>query len=458
MITSSLTDGWSLRFLNEYSDQRYVDFSPNATFEMACLFLKIRSFLYLLNLNPRFMKKIFSTILLFGILLAGFAQTEINPKIKTDKDKQFVTAEVDRRAATYKSVARNIWGFAELGFQESKSSEQLINLLKSEGFTVETGVSGMPTAFVASYGSGGPVIGILAEFDALPGLSQDSVPFKKPLMDGRPGHACGHNLFGAASSAAAITLKDWITKNKKAGTIRVFGTPAEEGGGAKVYMVRDGLFKDVDAVLHWHPSNHNDASPESCMAIKQTLFRFYGRAAHAAAAPEKGRSALDGIESMNYMVNMMREHIPSDARIHYVITKGGLAANIVPDFAEVEYMVRHPDARALAELEWVMTQPLTGGAQPRTEAMFVLAGVAPPSRVIQCEALAAMSILRHSDVVGIVPRPLLGHPETRGIVAVEDTPLRPCDIELLLLTQPDAPLTAAAEYFAHCLMTHSQPV
>ena len=335
------------------------------------------------------MKKIFSTILLFGILLAGFAQTEINPKIKTDKDKQFVTAEVDRKAATYKSVARNIWGFAELGFQESKSSEQLINLLKSEGFTVETSVSGMPTAFVASYGSGGPVIGILAEFDALPGLSQDSVPFKKPLLDGRPGHACGHNLFGAASSAAAITLKEWLAKNKKAGTIRVFGTPAEEGGAAKVYMVRDGLFKDVDAVLHWHPSNHNDASPESCMAIKQTLFRFYGRAAHAAAAPEKGRSALDGIESMNYMVNMMREHMPSDARIHYVITKGGLAANIVPDFAEVEYMVRHPDARAVAEL-WDRIVKCAEGAATGTETAMKYEVVSGTYNLMPNETLAKL--------------------------------------------------------------------
>jgi aminobenzoyl-glutamate utilization protein B len=161
-------------------------------------------------------------------------------------------------------------------------------------------------------------------------------------------------------------LKDWLTKNKKSGTIKLFGTPAEEGGGAKVYMVRDGLFKDVDAVLHWHPSNKNDASPESCMAIKQTLFRFYGRSAHAAAAPEKGRSALDAIEAMNYMTNMMREHMPSDARIHYVITKGGMAANVVPDFAEVEYMVRHPDARVLAEL-WDRIVKCAEGAATGTE-------------------------------------------------------------------------------------------
>jgi aminobenzoyl-glutamate utilization protein B len=145
-------------------------------------------------------------------------------------------------------------------------------------------------------------------------------------------------------------LKEWLAKNKKAGTIKVFGTPAEEGGGAKVYMVRDGLFDDVSTVLHWHPSSANDASPESCLAIKQTMFRFYGKSAHAAAAPHAGRSALDGLEAMNYMVNLMREHVPQESRIHYVINKGGLAANVVPDFAEAEYMVRHPDARVVEEI------------------------------------------------------------------------------------------------------------
>src|SRR6185436_19564931 len=159
-----------------------------------------------------------------------------------------------------------------------------------------------------------------------------------------------HNLFGTASSAAAIALKEWLVKNKKPGTIKLYVTPAEEGGGAKVYMVRDGLFKGIDVVLHWHPSSTNDASPESCLAIKQTHFRFYGKSSHAAAAPEAGRSELDGVESMNAMVNMLREHVPSDARIHYVILQGGKAANVVPDFAEVEYMVRHPDARVVDQL------------------------------------------------------------------------------------------------------------
>ena len=289
-----------------------------------------------------------------------------NLKVTGEKDKQVVLQELGKKYPAYAAIAKEIWGNAELGFQETKSSTLLQETLRKEGFQVATGVAEMPTAFVATYGSGKPVIGILAEFDALPGLSQDSVPFKKALVEGKAGHACGHNLFGTASSAAAIELKTWLAKNKKSGTIKLFGTPAEEGGGAKVYMVRDGLFSDVDAVLHWHPSNANNASPESCMAIKQTLFRFYGKAAHAAAAPEKGRSALDAVEAMNYMTNLMREHVPSDARIHYVITKGGLAANVVPEFAEVEYMVRHPNAAVVAEI-WDRIVKCAEGAANGTE-------------------------------------------------------------------------------------------
>lgn len=309
------------------------------------------------------MKHLTTTAVALAISLVCTAQTEINLKVKSEKDKQFLTSEIDRNSESYKQIAKDIWSYAELGFAEDKSSKALVELLTAQGFKVDVGVSGMPTAFVATYGSGEPVIGILAEFDALPGLSQAAVPSKQPTVEGGAGHACGHNLFGAASSAAAIALKDWLIKSKKPGTIKVFGTPAEEGGGAKVYMVRDGLFKDVSTVLHWHPSSANDASPESCLAIKQTMFRFYGKSAHAAAAPQAGRSALDGLEAMNFMVNLMREHIPQETRIHYVINKGGLAANVVPDFAEAEYMVRHPDARVLEEIWNRIVEAAKGAAQ-----------------------------------------------------------------------------------------------
>jgi aminobenzoyl-glutamate utilization protein B len=295
--------------------------------------------------------------------LVVFAQTEFNPKSKSDRDKEFVITELNKKFPVYKKVASDIWSYAELGFLETKSMNRLVGVLQSEGFTITTGVSEMPTAFLATYGSGGPVIGILAEFDALPGLSQDSIPQRQIITEGGPGHACGHHLFGTASAAAAVTLKDWLIKNKKQGTIKLFGTPAEEGGSAKVYMVRDGLFNDVDVVLHWHPSSDNDASPESCLAIKQTMFRFYGKSAHAAAAPQAGRSALDGLEAMNYMVNLMREHVPQEARIHYIISKGGLAANVVPDFAEAEYMVRHPDARVVEQIWNRIVEAAEGAAK-----------------------------------------------------------------------------------------------
>jgi len=332
------------------------------------------------------------------------AQTEINPKIKQDKDKQFVTAEIDKKSNSYKQVAKDIWGYAELGYLESKSSAKLQEVLKSEGFKIETGVSGMPTAFVATYGSGGPVIGILAEYDALPGLSQDSIPTKKPLIESGGGHGCGHNLFGTASVASAVALKEWLIKNKKAGTVKLFGTPAEEGGGAKVYMVRDGLFDDVSVVLNWHPSNSNDASPESCLAIKQTMFRFYGKSAHAAAAPDAGRSALDGLEAMNYMVNLMREHVPQESRIHYVINKGGLAANVVPDFAEAEYMVRHPDARVVEEI-WDRIVKAAEGAASGTGTTMKYEVISGSYNLVPNETLSRLMYNNLKTVGGITYTP-----------------------------------------------------
>jgi aminobenzoyl-glutamate utilization protein B len=219
--------------------------------------------------------------------------------------------------------------------------------LKGAGFEIRSGVAGIPTAFVASWGQGRPVVALIAEYDALPGLSQDAVPERKPLVEGAPGHGCGHHLLGTASVAAAIAAKEWLAAQRRPGTLRVYGTPAEEGGSGKVYMVRDGLFADVDAALAWHPADHNGASTGSTLANISAKFRFHGVSAHASASPEQGRSALDGVEAMNAMVNLMREHLPEPARIHYVITAGGKAPNVVPDFAEAYYVVRHPDIAVL---------------------------------------------------------------------------------------------------------------
>ena len=305
------------------------------------------------------------TILILCLLLA-VEYTYAQLKIKGEKDKHFLSSQIDKRFKESSSIAREIWNWAELGYTETRSSGLLQETLKREGFSIENGVAEMPTAFLATYGSGSPTIGILAEFDALPGLSQDTVPFKKPLKDGGSGHGCGHNLFGSASVSAAIAIKDWLLANKKSGTVKVFGTPAEESGGGKVYMVRSGLFDKIDAVLHWHPGDHNQANAETCLAFKQAKFRFYGIAAHAASAPHVGRSALDAVEAMNYMTNLMREHVPQETRIHYVITKGGLAANVVPDFAEVEYIIRHPDAKVVQQI-WDRIVKCAEGATLGTE-------------------------------------------------------------------------------------------
>ena len=239
----------------------------------------------------------------------------------------------------FENIAMTLWENAELGYQEEKSSLLLSSTLEKEGFKILTGVAGIPTAFIAEYGSSGPVIGILGEFDALPGLAQTTSPFReKAVNETGAGQACGHHLFGAGSAWAAVAIKEWLESNNFQGRIRFYGTPAEEGGSGKVYMVREGLFNDVDIVLHWHPDDVNSANPAFNNSNKSAKFSFKGIATHAAGAPELGRSALDGVESMNMMVNMMREHIPQESRIHYVITKGGLAPNVVPEEAEVYYL------------------------------------------------------------------------------------------------------------------------
>ncbi len=275
--------------------------------------------------------------------------------IGQNTDTEEIINKIDARAAEYGEIAQQIWGYAELGYQEEKSTALLQSTLVDAGFKMYIGVADMPTAFIAEYGSGSPVIAILGEFDALPGLSQQALPEELPVMKGAPGHGCGHNLFGVGSAAAAIAVKEWMHATKTPGTIRYYGTPAEEGGGGKVYMVREGLFDDVDAVLHWHPSSGNSADAASSLANKSAKFRFYGTASHASGAPQFGRSALDAVEAMNMMANMMREHITSESRIHYVITEGGDAPNVVPAFAEVFYYCRHPEMRIVEQnFEWLV--------------------------------------------------------------------------------------------------------
>jgi aminobenzoyl-glutamate utilization protein B len=258
-----------------------------------------------------------------------------------------VLTRVAAHAEHFGVVSRQIWETPELGFHENRSSVLLQQELKANGFTVKADLAGMPTAFTAEWGSGGPVIGIMGEFDSLPGLSQKDVPTLAAVVDGAPGHGCGHNLLGSASALAVVAVKEEMQARGLKGTIRYYGTPAEEGGGGKIYMIHAGLFKDVDAVLAWHPGDSNRVNLGSSLANNGGLFRFYGVASHAAAAPERGRSALDGVMIMLNAVEMLREHVPSQTRIHYIITNGGSAPNIVPAFAEVSLVARHPDAAVL---------------------------------------------------------------------------------------------------------------
>ncbi len=308
----------------------------------------------------------------------------------------FIESRYEQTAA----MSRTIWDLAELGYQEHRSSATLQKALAAEGFAIEAGVAGMPTAFIASYGAGGPVIAILAEFDALPGLSQDAVPYRSEIEGKSASHACGHHLFGAASTMAAIAVRHWLERSGRPGTIRVYGTPAEEGGSGKVYLVRAGLFDDVDIALHWHADDENSARARTTLANRSAKFRFRGTSAHAAGAPHRARSALDGVEAFNHMVNMMREHVPQQSRIHYVITSGGSAPNVVPDFAEVFYYVRHPDPASLKAI-WPRVEHAAQGAALGTGTEVDWEIIHGNQPVLINEALAKMLDKKLHEVGGI---------------------------------------------------------
>lgn len=296
--------------------------------------------------------------LLAGVLFVGAAEARV-----AEPQRAQILGLVDKAGPRMGDVAQQIWGFAEVGYQETKSSALLQKELKAAGFAVEPGVAGMPTAFIARFRNGdGPVVAILAEFDALPGLAQHAEPARSPIPGQEAGHGCGHHIFGAASVAAAQAVKAWMQANDIKGEVRVYGSPAEEGGSGKVYLVRAGLFSDVSATLHWHPSDTNSAAQTVSLANISGKFRFAGLSAHASASPEKGRSALDGVEILNVAVNYMREHVPSSARIHYVVTDGGSAPNVVPDKAEVYYYVRHADPQVVRDVMGRIQKAAEGAA------------------------------------------------------------------------------------------------
>lgn len=264
--------------------------------------------------------------------------------------KPALNDSITRRADETWNIAKQIWQFAEPGYQETQSSKLLADTLEKAGFVVKRGVADIPTAFTATYGEGKPVIGIMGEYDALPGLSQQAVPEQLAREGASYGHGCGHHMFGAASMSAAIAIAEQIKAGHIRGTVRFYGCPAEEGGSGKTFMVRAGLFNDCDAALHWHPSSRNSAGDGSCLARAAVKFRFKGTSAHAAGSPDLGRSSLDAVELTAHASELLREHTPDFTRIHHVITAGGGAPNVVPDFAEMFFYVRHPKAEVVREL------------------------------------------------------------------------------------------------------------
>lgn len=288
--------------------------------------------------------------LLFAALIPSLVLTgPASAQIRKNRASGPGTVYLEKSFATYDSLQKTIHGYAETGYLEYRSAEALCRHLEEHGFSVERGVAGIPTAFIATYGSGTPVIGLMAEYDALPGMAQDTLPFKTIPPGGGPGHGCGHNLLGTGAVAGAVAISKWLAQGHS-GTVRLFGCPAEEGGGGKAYMTREGCFDGLDAMLDWHPDTQITVNDRSGLANMQVRFCFKGISAHASGAPEKGRSALDAVEAFDYMMNLMREHIPSSARIHYVITDGGKAPNVVPERAEVLYYFRSPDREVVREL------------------------------------------------------------------------------------------------------------
>jgi aminobenzoyl-glutamate utilization protein B len=281
------------------------------------------------------------------VVTSAFSQKQ---KATVNPNKTHVMQSVDKHQQELISISDKIWAYAETALRENNSAKELADYAELQGFKVNRGVASMPTAFTAEYGSGKPIIGIMGEFDALPGISQKAQPTKEALEEGAAGHGCGHNLFGAGSLGAAVAIKELIQQGKLKGTVRFYGTPAEESVGGKIYMARDGLFADLDVCLDWHPDVQNAASTQSSQAMVDFIVEFKGKAAHAAADPWNGRSAVDGMEAFTDGVNMLREHVRPSVRMHYAILKGGDVPNVVPEYAKVWMWVRDSKREGVEEV------------------------------------------------------------------------------------------------------------
>jgi aminobenzoyl-glutamate utilization protein B len=289
-------------------------------------------------------------------------QLSIAQKTNPSPNKKAVLASVEKHQQELIKLSDAVWGFAETAMKETKSSKILADYAEAQGFRVSRGVAEIPTAFIAEYGSGLPIIGILGEFDALPGLSQKALATKEPLLTGAAGHGCGHNMFGAGSLGAALAIKELIAAGKLKGTIRFYGTPAEEDLAGKVYMARAGLFNDLDICLDWHPDYENKANMQSSQAIADYTISFKGKSAHAAADPWNGRSALDAAELFTTGVNFMREHVKPSVRMHYVYKDGGQVPNVIPETAAVWLWIRDSKRSGVTEVSERMMNIAKGAA------------------------------------------------------------------------------------------------
>jgi len=276
---------------------------------------------------------------------------------------------LDQNQSMFIEMADQIWRTPELAWKEFKSSRLQADYLEKEGFSITWNIGDLNTAFIAEWGEGKPILGFIGEYDALPGLSQKNQPTKEPIHEGGPGHGCGHNLLGAGTVASAVAVQKWLESNDKSGTVRYYGCPAEEKGSGKVYMARAGAFDDLDAALNFHPANLNTPTKGGAVGVNAIYFRFFGQSAHAGGSPHKGRSALDAVELMNVGVNYLREHVKDDVRMHYIITEGGKAPNLVPEEAEVYYFIRAAKPDYLAEVV-ERVRKVAEGAALMTETTF----------------------------------------------------------------------------------------
>jgi len=298
-------------------------------------------------------------ILALLLLAANF--TYAQPAIET-ANKKAIIASVEKHEQELINLSDSVWTYAEIAMKETKSSKILADYAEKQGFTVTRNAANISTAFIAEYGSGRPIIGVLGEFDALPGLSQKALPVKGTLTDGAPGHGCGHNMFGAGSLGAALAIKELIAAGKLKGTIRFYGTPAEEDLAGKVYMARAGLFNDLDVCLDWHPDYENKANMQSSQAVTDYRISFKGKSAHAAADPWNGRSALDAAEMFNIGINFLREHVKPSVRMHYVYKEAGNVPNVIPDEASVWLWIRDSKRSGVAEVSERMKEIAKGAA------------------------------------------------------------------------------------------------